>query len=359
MSNGGNALALRGKVVVVTGASAGVGRAIVREFAKQGARLGLLARASDGLGGARKEAVELGTEALAVPTDVSDPAQVEKAAAVIEKAYGTIDIWVNDAMVSVFSPVKEMKPEEYRRVTEVTYLGYVYGTLAALKRMSPRKQGVIIQIGSALAYRSIPLQSAYCAAKHAILGFTESLRCELLHDRSKVRVTMIELPAVNTTQFGWVKSRLPNQAQPVPPIYQPEVIARAAVYAATHERREVKVGFSTLKAIFAEKIAPGLADHYLARLGYTSQQTDERRDPAQPDNLWVPIPGDRGSHGTFDRQARNFSLQLWMTERRPQILATALTAAGLGLLGWMTLQPGHAATISRGRRKIIANRGRL
>src|SRR6266571_8681204 len=237
------------EVVVITGASAGVGRATARTFAKQGAGIGLLARGLDGLEGARKDVEKLGGKALVVPVDVADANQVEAAADQIEAELGEIDIWVNNAMASVFSPIKEMTPEEFRRVTEVTYLGYVYGTLAALKRMLPRDQGVIVQSGSALAYRGIPLQAAYCAAKHAIQGFHDSLRSELLHDGSKVRVTMVQMPALNTPQFGWVKSRLPHKAQPVPPIFQPEVAAAAIVYAADHNRREVYVGWPTVKTI--------------------------------------------------------------------------------------------------------------
>src|ERR671935_2350676 len=237
------------RVVVVTGASAGVGRAVVRAFASRGASIGLLARGEAGLQAAASEVIHAGRRAVAIPTDVADPAQVESAAARVEAELGPIDVWVNNAMVSVFSPFKEMETSEFRRVTEVTYLGVVYGTRSALKRMLPRNRGVIVQVGSALAYRGIPLQSAYCGAKHAIQGFTESVRCELLHDDSHVQVTMVQMPALNTPQFGWAKSRLPHTAQPVPPIYQPEVAAEAIVHAAHHPRREFSVGFSTVKAI--------------------------------------------------------------------------------------------------------------
>src|SRR5580765_4070508 len=230
-------MSARAEVVVITGASAGVGRAAVREFARHGARIALLARGTDGLTAARREVEDLGSEALVIPTDIADADQVESASAQIEAELGHIDIWISNAMTSVFSPIKQMMSEEFRRVTEVTYLGYVYGTLAALKRMLPRNRGVIVQVGSALAYRGIPLQAAYCGAKHAIQGFHESLRCELLHDRSNVHVTMVQMPAVNTPQFSWVLSRLPHQAQPVPPIYQPEVVARSIVYAAEHPKR--------------------------------------------------------------------------------------------------------------------------
>jgi NAD(P)-dependent dehydrogenase (short-subunit alcohol dehydrogenase family) len=314
--------------VVVTGASAGVGRATVRAFAERGARIGLLARGQDGLQAAQNDVRAAGSEALVLPTDVADAAQVDAAAAAVEDAFGAIDVWVNNAMVSVFSPIKEMTPEEFRRVTEVTYLGYVHGTLSALRRMLPRDRGVIIQVGSALAYRGIPLQAAYCAAKHAVQGFTDSLRCELLHDRSHVRVTMIQLPALNTPQFNWVKSRLRRKAQPVPPIFQPEVAAAAIVWAAHHSRREVYVGWPTVKAIVGNNIAPGLADHYLARTGYAAQQYDGAADPDQPNNLWRPLPGDYGAHGDFDARARPWSLQFWATTHRGTV-----ALAGLGIAG--------------------------
>lgn len=309
------------KVVVITGASAGVGRAAVREFAKQGAKVGLLARGIEGLEAAKREALELGTSSLFVQTDVADAEQVEKAAAIIEKELGPIDVWVNNAMVSVFSPIKEMTASEFKRVTDVTYLGYVYGTLAALRRMLPRDRGVIVQVGSALAYRSIPLQSAYCAAKHAMLGFTESLRCELLHDKSGVRVSMVHLPAVNTPQFDWSRSRMPHRAQPVPPIYQPELAARAIVAMARSPRREIHVGFSTMKAILAEKLVPGFTDRYLAKQGYEAQQTDQLETPERPDNLFKALPGDHGAHGRFDKRAKSFSLQLWFNLNRKYIFS--------------------------------------
>ncbi len=319
---------MKREVVVITGASAGVGRATAREFGKRKACVGLLARGRDGLNGARKEIEAAGGKALALPTDVSDPKQVEAAAAVVEKKFGPIDIWVNNAMVSVFSPFKLMTPEEFRRVTEVTYLGVVYGTMAALKRMLPRNRGVIVQVGSALAYRSIPLQSAYCGAKHGIHGFTDSIRCELIHERSNVHITMVQMPALNTPQFGWVKSRLPRKPQPVPPIYQPEVAARAIVWAAHHRRREVYVGSSTAVAILGQKIAPQMLDQYLGRTGYDSQQYDGEADPNRLDNLWKPVPGDHGAHGDFDQRARSRSTQLWLDRNRNLLLL-----AGLGLLG--------------------------
>jgi NAD(P)-dependent dehydrogenase (short-subunit alcohol dehydrogenase family) len=319
------------EVVVITGASAGVGRATARAFARLGAHVGLLARGHDGLEGARQDVEAAGGKALVLPTDVADADQVEVAAAAIEEAFGPIDIWVNNAMVSVFSPVKAMTPAEFRRVTEVTYLGTVYGSLAALRRMSPRDRGTIVQVGSALAYRAIPLQAAYCGAKHAIQGFTESLRCELLHDGSRIRLTMVQLPALNTPQFGWVKSRLPRKAQPVPPIFQPEVAADAIVWAAHHDRRELNVGFSTSAVLLANKLIPGLADSYLAWTGYEAQQTDDPTDPNRRHNLWHPVPGDHGARGDFDRRASAHSPQLWANTHRGW-----LALAGVGVAGILT-----------------------
>lgn len=301
---------------MITGASAGIGRATAQAFARRGAWIGLLARDRERLEAAEREIKDLGGRGLVLVADVSDDKAVEAAAEKLEKEFGPIDIWVNDAMASVFSPVIEMEPSEYRRVTEVTYLGYVWGTLAALRRMRPRNRGVIVQVGSALAYRGIPLQSAYCAAKHAIEGFTDSLRCELIHDKMNIHVCIVEMPAVNTPQFAWVKSRLPNRAQPVPPIFQPEVAARAIVFAATHRRREIYVGFPTVKAIIGNKIAPGFLDRYLARTGFKSQQTSEPKDPNQPDNLWNPVAGAFAAHGPFDAWARSFSWQLWWNTHR-------------------------------------------
>jgi NAD(P)-dependent dehydrogenase (short-subunit alcohol dehydrogenase family) len=319
-------------VVVVTGASAGVGRATVRAFAREGADVGLIARGAAGLEAARQEVEAAGGRALVLPLDVADADAVEAAAARVERDLGPIDVWVNDAMVSVFSPVKDMRPEEFRRVTEVTYLGYVYGTLAALRRMLPRDRGVIVQVGSALAYRGIPLQAAYCGAKHAIQGFMDSLRAELLHDKSHVRVVMVQMPALNTPQFGWVRSRLPRKAQPVPPIYQPEVAARAIIWAAAHGQRELYVGGSTVEAIMANKLAPGLLDRYLARFGVSSQQTSTPRAPDTPDNLWDPLDDehDHGAHGDFDPRARTHSVQLWLrTHRRALTAAGGIAAAAL------------------------------
>ena len=316
------------EVVVITGASAGVGRATAVAFAKREARVGLLARGRDGLKGARAEVESAGGKALLVPTDVSDAGAVERAARRIEEEFGPIDVWVNNAMTSVFSPVKEMTPDEFRRVTEVTYLGYVYGTLAALGRMLPRNRGHVVQVGSALAYRGIPLQAAYCASKHAIQGFTESLRSELLHDRSDVQLTMVQMPALNTPQFGWVRSRLPRKAQPVPPIFQPEVAAEAIYWAAHHSRDELWVGFSAVKAIVGNRIIPRALDRYLARTGYDAQQTDELADADREDNLYQPVPGDAGAHGDFDGRSSAKSYQWWANTHRGWLL-TGLTAAGL------------------------------
>jgi NAD(P)-dependent dehydrogenase (short-subunit alcohol dehydrogenase family) len=321
------------EIVVITGASGGVGRAAVREFASRGADVGLLARDSEGLEAAAKEVEAFGRQAVAVPTDVADPAQVEAAAAQIEERLGPIDVWVNNAMTSVFAPFTEIEPEEFRRVTEVTYLGFVYGTRSALKRMLPRDRGTVVQVGSALAYRGIPLQSAYCGGKHAIEGFTESVRAELLHQKSKVRLTMVQMPALNTPQFTWVLSRLPGSPQPVPPIYQPEVAARAIAWAATHRRRQLWVGATTVATILANDVAPGLLDRYLGRTGYKSQQTKQPADPGRPNNLWAPVPGDHGAHGPFDEQAHPRSPQLWASTHRGLVgAAVAGLVAGAGLV---------------------------
>ncbi len=332
------------EVVMITGASAGVGRATVREFAKRGARIGLIARGKDGLEAAQREVEEAGGEAIVLVVDVADAQQVENAAAMVETRFGPIDIWVNNAMASVFSPIKEMTAEEFKRVTDVTYLGYVYGSLAALKRMLPRDHGTIVHVGSALAYRSIPLQAAYCAAKHAILGFHASLRSELLHDGSKVHTTMVQMPALNTPQFGWVKSRLPHKAQPVPPIYQPEVAARAIYYAAHHpKRREYYAAWSAVKAIFGNKLVPSFADHYLARNGYESQQHDGPEDPNRPNNLWEPLPGDHGAHGAFDNRASYTSRELWAETHVPVLAAAAVGIVGTALALWHGTRERKAA----------------
>lgn len=317
------------RVVVITGASAGVGRAAAIEFARHGASVGLIARGAAGLEGARRDVEAAGGTALILPADVADPDAIEAAAERVERELGPIDVWVNNAMASVFSPVKEMTPADYKRVTEVTYLGVVYGTLAALKRMLPRDRGAIVQVGSALAYRGIPLQSAYCGAKHAIQGFCDSLRSELLHDGSNVRLSMVQMPALNTPQFGWVKSRLPRKAQPVPPIFQPEIAAEAIYWAAHHDRREIYVGNPTVIAIIGNKLAPGIGDWYLSRTGFDSQQTDAPRDPDQRHNLWKPVDDTRdfGAHGVFDDRSRGSSPQLWATTHR-----SVLAIAGAGLV---------------------------
>lgn len=322
----------RPEVVVITGASAGVGRATVREFAKRRALIGLIARGLDGLEGARREVEAAGGRALVLPVDVADAAAVGAAAARAERELGPVDVWINNAATSVFSPIKEMQPEDFKRVTEVTYLGVVHGTQAALKLMLPRDRGTILQVGSALAYRAIPLQSAYCAAKHAIQGFTESLRCELINDRSHIHVTIVNLPAVNTPQFGWNKSRLPNHPQPVPPIYQPEVAAEAIYFAAHARRREMSVGMPTVVAIHGNKIAPGLGDYYLGLQGYDSQQTDEPIDPHRPDNLWEPVAGDRGAHGIFDDRASASSPQLWANMNRGWLAAAGIAGVACAVL---------------------------
>ncbi len=326
---------MESQTVVVTGASAGIGRATARLFGARGARVGLIARGQAGLESAAREVREAGGKALAVSADVADYEQVTAAARQIEQRLGPIGVWVNVAFTSVFAPFAEITAEEFRRVTEVSYLGFVYGTMAALSRMRPRDQGTIVQVGSALGDRSIPLQSAYCGAKHAINGFTSSLRCELLHEGSGVHVTVVQMPAVNTPQFSWVRSRLPNHPQPVPPIYQPEVAARAVVYAADHPRRkQYWVGASTAATILANRAAPALLDRYLARTGYDSQQTAEPADPDQPDNLLQPVDGvnghDFGAHGIFDGRSHDRSAQAWLSRHTGLSAAFAGGAAALG-----------------------------
>ncbi len=310
------------KVVVVTGASAGLGRAIVREFARKGANVALIARGLAGLEGAKREVEAAGGKALMFPCDVADAQAIEKAAAETEAQLGPIDVWVNNAMNSVFSPVSEMTADEYKRVTEVTYLGQVYGALSALKRMLPRNRGSIVFVGSALAYRGIPLQSAYCAAKHAIEGFFDSLRTELMHNHSKVRISMVQLPAMNTTQFDFVKTRLPRKPRPMGTIFQPEIAAHVVEYASRHHRREYFVGWPTVKAIVGNKIAPRYADWLLSINGYEGQMTDEPEDPQRPNNLWQPIPGDHGAHGRFDKAAKNSSLVTWISLHKQNIAAS-------------------------------------
>jgi NADP-dependent 3-hydroxy acid dehydrogenase YdfG len=318
------------EVVVVTGASGGIGRAIAHAFAKRGARIGLVARGERGLEGARREVEALGGEALVAPTDVADHSQVEEAAVAVEERFGPIDVWVNDAMATVFAPLLKVEPEEFKRATEVTYLGTVHGTMAALSRMVPRNHGTVVQVGSALAYRAIPLQSAYCGAKFAVRGFTDSVRTELMHDRSRVWITMVQLPAVNTPQFNWCRTKLPDHPQPVPPIYQPEIPAEAVYWAAHHRRRELDVGGSALKAIFGNMLSPRLADWYLARTGYASQQIQNMPVNGRPDNLFEPVPEEAATHGMFDGEAHAQSYQLWANTHRSLVaggLATAVTAA--------------------------------
>ena len=316
------------EVVVVTGASAGLGRAIVREFARHGADVGLIARGVDGLEGARREVAEFGGRALVLPCDVADAKAVDAAAQRVEDELGPIDVWVNDAMAGALSEFKDLTPEEFRRITDVTYLGQVWGTRAALLRMLPRDRGVIVSIGSALAYRSIPLQSAYCGAKHAIRGFMDSIRSELIHDKSNVKLTAVHMPALNTRQFDWVLNRMPRKPQPVPPIFQPEVGARAVYHAAHHPRREYYVGRSSVMAILGNKVAPEILDEYLARTCYEAQQYDGADDPNRSNNLWEPIPGDHGAHGDFDTRASERSPQLWLDTHRGWV-ALGLAAAGI------------------------------
>jgi NAD(P)-dependent dehydrogenase (short-subunit alcohol dehydrogenase family) len=320
----------REPVVVITGGTAGVGRATARRFAAAGARIAVLARGPDGLDATARELPELGARgALALRCDVADAAAVFAAADRIERELGPIDIWINNAMTTVFGRFRTLTPEQFERVTRVTYLGYVWGTRAALDHMVPRNRGTIVQVGSALAYRSIPLQSAYCGAKHAIVGFTDSIRSELLHDDIAIDLTCVHLPAVNTPQFGWCQNRMPNEAQPVPPIFQPEIIADAIHHAAHHPRREFYVGWPTVKAVLGQKLAPAFADRYLARHGFDAQTTDRPRDPARPSNLFAPVPGDHGAHGAFDDQARDRDPIAAITGRIGAGAITALAAAAL------------------------------
>ncbi len=318
---------------MVTGASAGVGRAIARAFAARGARIGLVARGPDGLEGARQEVEAAGGEALVLAADVADHEQVERAASAVEESFGPIDVWVNNAMATIFAPFVDIAPEEFRRATEVTYLGYVWGTRAALRRMLRRDRGTIVQVGSALAYRGIPLQTPYCGAKHAIQGFTESVRCELLHEGKNVTLTMVQLPALNTPQFDWGRTKMPRQPQPVPPIYQPEVAAEAILWAAENPARERYVATSTVATIVGNKLVPNLADRYLARTGYESQQTDAPIARDRRDNLFEPVPGDHGAHGRFDARAKPRSAQLWASMHRVKLALAGLAAVTAALAG--------------------------
>jgi len=320
----------KAEVVVITGATAGVGRAVVREFAKRKAWIGLIARGKDRLEATKREVEQAGGRALALSVDVADAAAMEKAAEQVKQEFGRIDIWVNDAMATIFAPVTDITPEEFKRSTEVTYLGCVYGTMNALKYMLPANKGTIVQVGSALAYRSMPYQSAYCGAKHGIIGFTDSLRSELIHLRSKVHLCVVDLPAVNTPQFNWCRTRLPRHPQPVPPIYEPEVPARAIYWAAHHKRREVFVGMPTMKAIYGQDVAAGYADRYLGETGYNSQQTSQPVSPDRPDNLFEPVPGDYAARGMFSDRASSFSLQNWVNLNRiPAALMAAMVVKRL------------------------------
>lgn len=327
------------RVVVVTGASAGVGRAVAREFGRERCHLGLLARGKQRLESARNEIEALGGKAIALPADVADGDQVELAAGKVEQEFGPIDVWVNNAMTTIFAPFHEITPAEFKRSTEVTYLGCVYGTMAAIKRMRQFDRGTIVQVGSALAYRSIPLQSAYCGAKHAIVGFTDSIRSELIHQKSKIQITVVHLPAMNTPQFSWCRTRLPRHPQPVPPIYEPEVAARAIVWASSHRRREVYVGWPTIKAIYGNELVPGYADKYLAENGYDAQQTEQRVSEDRPDNLFESVDGDYSAHGVFDDRAKHSSALSWLDLHRGTI-----AAGGAAMLA-------GAFTLFRGRKQ--------
>jgi NAD(P)-dependent dehydrogenase (short-subunit alcohol dehydrogenase family) len=334
---------MEAQTVVVTGASAGIGRATARLFGERGANVGLIARGQAGLDGAIRDVEEAGGKALAISADVADYGQVTAAARDIEEHFGQIDVWINVAFTSVFAPFTDITAEEFWRVTEVSYLGFVHGTMAALTLMRARGRGTIVQVGSALGERSIPLQSAYCGAKHAVNGFTSSLRCELLHENSGVHVTVVQMPAVNTPQFSWVRSKLPNHPQPVPPIYKPEVAARGVVFAADHpRRRQYWVGGTTAATIVATRLAPALLDRYLARTGYRAQQTAQPVESGRPDNLLQPADGrgghDHGAHGVFDDRSHGRSLQLWISHHARvssgllagAVIAGAFLAARLG-----------------------------
>ena len=323
----------QGEVVVITGASGGVGRAAARRFGADGAKVALLARGRRGLEAAAREVEQAGGQALVLPVDVAEPDQVEAAAAAVEEAFGPIDVWVNDAMVTVYAEFMDIEPDEFRRATDVTYHGMVWGTRAALKRMLPRNRGSIVQVCSAMSYRGIPLQSPYCGAKAACKNFTESVITELLHRKSKIRVSMIQLPGLNTTQFTWGRTKLPKQTMPVPPIYQPEIAADAIHFAAHHKRRQIFVGIPTVLNIVGERLAPWLLDRYLAKTGFGSQQTDHPLNPNGHDNLFEPVDEDRGAHGPFDEQAHSISPQYELTKHRGKVLAgVGLAAAGAAAL---------------------------
>jgi NAD(P)-dependent dehydrogenase (short-subunit alcohol dehydrogenase family) len=339
-------------VVVITGGSAGIGRATVREFARNGYDVAVLARGQEGLDATRREIEDLGRRALAIPTDVADWKGVEAAAERIERELGPIDVWVNNAFAGIFSRFMDVTPEEYERVTAVTYLGQVNGTRAALKRMLPRNRGKIVLIGSALAYRGIPLQSAYCGAKHAIQGFVDSLRPELLHDKTNVSVTMVQLPGVNTPQFDWIRAKLPGQPRPVGKVYQPEVAARAIYFAAHSDRKEIEVGMPAVEAIWTNKVASSALDHYLAATGFKGQQRPERVSSERKDNLFEPVSGDHGAHGSFDKEAVDRSTELWLSEHKKELGLAALGAAAAAGIGFMlATRSGNAGSARRDKTK--------
>jgi NAD(P)-dependent dehydrogenase (short-subunit alcohol dehydrogenase family) len=332
------AIAQEPLVAVVTGASAGIGRAVAQQFGRHGWRVALIARGVDGLEGARADVERLGGEALVIPADVADQAQVEAAAAKVEAQWGVIDVWVNDAMATIFSDTLKISGADFKRATEVTYLGAVWGTLAALKRMKPRNRGTIVQVGSALAYRSIPLQAPYCAAKAAMRGFTDSLRCELAHDRSRVHLTMVQLSAFNTPQFDWGRTTMTKQPRPMGKIFQPEVAARGVYWAATHRRRELWIGWPAVQAIVGTRLIPGFLDRLLGRTAVDGQHTNQPLPPNRPDNLWQPVAGDHGAHGRFDAQARDSSTQYWLTTHRGAIATAMLALFATAFVGMRRLR---------------------
>ncbi|HYX47006.1 MAG TPA: SDR family oxidoreductase [Sphingomicrobium sp.] len=323
------------RIVVVTGGTAGIGRATVREFARNGYDVAILARGRDGLEATKSEVEQLGRRALAIPTDVADWQAVEEAADQVERELGPIDLWVNNAFAGIFSRFLDVTPDEYERVTKVTYIGQVNGARAALKRMLPRNRGKIVLVGSALAYRGIPLQSAYCGAKHAIQGFIDSIRSELLHDQTKVTITMVQMPGVNTPQFDWIRAKLPGQPRPIGKVYQPEVAGRAVYFAAHTDRKEVEVGMPTVQAIWGDKLASSLLDHDLARVGFKGQQRPERVKPDRKDNLFEPVAGDHGARGSFSDEAVDSSAELWISEHKKELGFAALGAAAAAGVGFM------------------------